>query len=342
MKSIHKYFYGSYVSFAIGIVLGYLIAGFQGAYIVAILSVLETSLSLDNAVVNAQVLKNWDARWRHYFLVYGLPVAVFGMRLVFPIVIVSMTTGLGSLDVLQMAIARPDDYARALTSVHHEVAAFGGGFLLMVFFKFFVDLNKDTHWLHPIEAPLTKLGKIESVQAALTMILIFYAASFLTGEEHNEFIFAGFWGIVVYILSKGFGSLMSGEEEEGVGNIVKQGILGLLYLEILDASFSFDGVIGAFALSNNIFIIAIGLGVGAMFVRSLTIYLVDKGVLEELRYLEHGAFWAIGTLAVIMLFGVNYHIPEVVTGLIGAVLIGLAYWHSHYLNKKEEQHSKTS
>ena len=97
---------------------------------------------------------------------------------------------------------------------------------------------------------------------------------------------------------------------------------------MLDASFSFDGVIGAFALSNNLFVIAIGLGIGAMFVRSLTLLLVERGTLTEYRYLEHGAFWAILSLAAIMFLETVRHVPEGVTGLIGAAFLGVAFWSS--------------
>ena len=112
------------------------------------------------------------------------------------------------------------------------------------------------------------------------------------------------------------------------GAVVRSGLGGFLYLNILDASFSFDGVIGAFALSNNMVVIALGLSIGAMFVRSMTIMLVQKGTLAEYRYLEHGAFWAIIALGGIMLMSAKFHIPETVTGLIGAVLIGLSLWWS--------------
>ena len=78
------------------------------------------------------------------------------------------------------------------------------------------------------------------------------------------------------------------------------GLGAFLYLEVLDASFSFDGVIGAFALTNNILLIAIGLGVGAMYVRSMTIMLVERGTLAQFRYLEHGAFYSIFALSIVM------------------------------------------
>ena len=104
---------------------------------------------------------------------------------------------------------------------------------------------------------------------------------------------------------------------------------------MLDASFSFDGVIGAFALTQNLFIIAIGLGIGAMYVRSMTIMLVEKGTLAEYRYLEHGAFYAILILSVIMYVQTMVHIPEVITGLGGAGLIGISLWSSIRYNRRQ-------
>ena len=122
----------------------------------------------------------------------------------------------------------------------------------------------------------------------------------------------------------------------------KGGLGAFLYLEVLDASFSFDGVIGAFALTQNLFVIAIGLGIGAMYVRSMTIMLVERGTLAEYRYLEHGAFYAIVALAVIMFIQPLVHIPEVVTGLGGATLIGISLLSSIRWNRKnggaESQH----
>ena len=94
-------------------------------------------------------------------------------------------------------------------------------------------------------------------------------------------------------------------------------------------------MIGAFALSNNLFVIALGLGIGAMFVRSMTVMLVDRGTLAEYRYLEHGAFYAIIALAAIMLLSARFHIPEVITGLIGAGFIGLSFWASVRHNRRE-------
>jgi hypothetical protein len=151
----------------------------------------------------------------------------------------------------------------------------------------------------------------------------------------TEFILAGMWGVITFILTKGLASLLSPGNEETAQHVVRQGIGGFLYLELIDASFSFDGVLGAFALTNNLFIIALGLGAGAMFVRSFTILLVEKGTLNQYRYLEHGAFWAIGALAILMMVGVNVHIPEAVTGLLGAFLIIAALFSSVIANRQK-------
>lgn len=336
MTNVMKY-YGIDIFVAIlAIIAGYFIGGFTAAWTVAVLSVLEISLSFDNAVVNATVLRNWGEVWRRRFLVWGILIAVFGMRLIFPLLIVGIIASLGPIEVINLAIDKPDEYARTLSSVHHEIAAFGGAFLLMVFLKFFLDANKDEHWLHWLEAPLVKVGRLEMVELAIAIAVILTIATFQTPDHQHGFIVAGMWGLVTYILADGVGSLVGGEESgENTPRIIKEGIGGFLYLEILDASFSFDGVVGAFALTTNIFIIMLGLGVGALFVRSMTIHLVEKGTLSEFKFLEHGAFWAIGSLAGLMFAGTIVHIPEAITGLIGATLIGLAIWSSIKHNKKQ-------
>lgn len=165
---------------------------------------------------------------------------------------------------------------------------------------------------------------------SLGLAALWGISSTLHAEEANTFLVAGIAGLLTFLGVEAIGELLEGEEDVVTGQVVRSGAAAFLYLEVLDASFSFDGVIGAFALSNNIFIIALGLGIGAMFVRSMTIMLVDKGTLAEYRFLEHGAFWAIIALAVIMLLSAipGIRIPETVTGLIGAVLIGLSLWWS--------------
>jgi hypothetical protein len=323
MKSQWSYFHGSFAFCVLAVVGAYFVGGWPAAATVAFLTVLETSLSFDNAVVNAGILEGWNEVWRRRFLTWGILIAVFGMRLVFPLVIVGVVGDMGPMRAVRLAVYDPDEYSRILTSAHHQIAAFGGTFLMMVFLKFFVDRHKKEHWLQIIEAPMTRLGKMEAIEAALTLVVVIAISRWLPHREGDEFIVAGVWGIVTYILSKGLAALLGGGEDEAE-HAIRQGAGGFLYLELLDASFSFDGVVGAFAMTKNLFVIALGLGAGAMFVRSFTLLLVDRGTLNRYRYLEHGAFWAIGVLAFIMLGSAKLHIPEAVTGLLGAVLIALS------------------
>jgi hypothetical protein len=335
LKSL-SYFTSSFVFCALAMAAGYFIGGLSAVMTVLFLTVLETSLSFDNAVVNAGILNSWDALWRRRFLVWGMLIAVFGMRLIFPLVIVGVAGHIGPIHAINLALHQPDEYSRILSSAHAQIAAFGGTFLMMVFFGFFIAKHKTEHWLQTIEKPLTSLGKMEAIEAALTLMVLIFTANRLDEQTRSMFIEAGIWGIVTYITVKGLGALISGDQAGVAQHVVKQGIGGFIYLELLDASFSFDGVIGAFAMTDNLFIITLGLGAGAMFVRSFTLLLVDSGTLTRYRYLEHGAFWAIGALAILMLIGVSLHISEMVTGLLGAALIAASLGSSILANRKQD------
>jgi hypothetical protein len=214
-----------------------------------------------------------------------------------------------------------------MLSAHIPVAAFGGAFLLMVALKYFFDKQKNVHWIRLIEEPLVKLGRMEAIELALSMLALYAISRALPTEESHAFLVSGLFGLVTFIAVDGVSAFL-GAPEEAIRDAHKASAGLFLYLEVLDASFSFDGVVGAFALTNNLFIIAIGLGVGAMFVRSLTIMLVDKGTLAHYRYLEHGAFYAIGALAAMMFLNTFVAIPEAITGLIGAAFIGLSLYSS--------------
>jgi hypothetical protein len=344
-----RYFYGSFVVTLVGLLggawLGWEIYGtVQGAlttvFIVAVLGVLEVSLSFDNAVVNATVLEHMDPVWRRRFITWGIAIAVFGMRIVFPLVIVAVIAHIGPIETLILAATNPDEYSRHLTSAHVSVSAFGGAFLAMVGLKHFFDSEKEDHWIAVIERPLTKIGKIEAVELGLVMLLLWLVGRVLPEHEQYTFLISGVFGLLTYIAVDGVSAILD-PDSAATGAATRSGAASFLYLEVLDASFSFDGVIGAFALSNNLFVIAIGLGIGAMFVRSMTIMLVEKGTLAEYRYLEHGAFYAIIALAVIMFLKTIRHVPEAVTGLIGAAFIGLSFFDSIRHNRREAAMART-
>jgi hypothetical protein len=339
-----KYYKGSFLFTAICLALaGWLgweltgnVSGTLGIlWITAVLGVLEVSLSFDNAVVNATVLRDMDAKWRQRFLTWGVLIAVFGMRIVFPLAIVAIAAQVGPIAAIKLAAADPVAYQHIIEGAHIGIAGFGGAFLGMVGLNFFLDQEKDVHWIGPIERPIAGLSQISGLAIGIVLLVLYGVSSLLGTDDALTYLVSGMLGLVVFIIVHGLGTLLGGDGDAAVAAAGRSGLASFLYLEVLDASFSFDGVIGAFALSNNLFIIALGLGIGAMFVRSMTIMLVDHGTLTEYRYLEHGAFYAIVALAAIMLLSAYFHIPETVTGLIGAALIGLAFWSSVRANRKD-------
>ena len=350
------HFKSSFIVTIVGLALALFFGGTEGLIIAGILGILEVSLSFDNAIVNAKVLAGMSDTWRHRFITWGMVIAVFGMRLVFPLLIVSVVTDISMYQSLHLALFEPAQYKHALESAHVVVMGFGGSFLMMVFLTYFIDETKDVHWLRAIEAPLIHLGKIQAIQAVLVLLFsyVVYKVLQTLPTDHSEaFLVASVLGVITYVCTdvikvviEMFNGISEEDEENGAGNsalmVAKSGLASFIYLEILDASFSFDGVLGAFALTQDFLIIAIGLGIGAMFVRSLTLMLVASGHLAEYRYLEHGAFYAIGTLATIMYVNTFTQISEVFTGLIGAALIIAAFVHSYFENKVEERDAKAA
>ena len=314
-----KYFYSSFILTILGLVAAYFLGGFAAVYICILLIILEVSLSFDNAVVNARILRHMSQVWQRRFIIYGIPIAVFGMRFLFPILIVSIAADMGMLQTLNLALNNPDEYHHALHSNKNQIYIFGGGFLLMVFLSFFFE-EKETKWIRLLEdnhliKTLSKSQNITLFIAILTGIILIMLT------QNSTYAIAYFSAIVLHL---GLGMFDEIFNTSGI----KSGIMGFLYLEVLDASFSFDGVIGAFAMSQDIFIIMIGLGIGAMFVRSLTIYMVRKKILESFIYLEHGAHYAILALAVIMFIKIFYEVSEIITGTASMLFIALALIHS--------------
>lgn len=300
-----------------------------------ILGLLEVSVSFDNAIVNASILKRMNPFWQRMFLTVGIVIAVFGVRLILPLLIVALSAGIGPIEVVQKAFAggsaaQAGTYGYLLEQAHPVISAFGGTFLLMLVLDFFF-ADRDIRWLGWIEAPLARIGKLRYLSIVVaTAVLIITAVS--EGRTTSHVLLGGAAGIGLYVLVKGLGRLLKGV----AGSSTKAGLFLFFYLQVLDASFSLDGVIGAFAISNDIILIAIGLGIGAVFIRSLTIMMVHRGTLGKFRFLEHGAHWAIAALAFFMLIGINVTVPGIVTGLTSTALITGALVHSILVNKREK------
>ncbi len=351
-----------YFGFSVGLTVAALVTAvwFGGAaalLAVAVLGVLEVCLSFDNAVVNAKVLRRMSPLWRKLFLYVGIFIAVFGMRLLLPIVLVSVTAQLSIPEVWNLALTDQQAYGENVESAAEAIYTFGGIFLLMIFLNFLFDEERDIHWLGPIERPLAKAGKLPYLAVVIALAVIYVGSQMADDEKYSTVLVSGLAGLFTYLLIGGLNELMEAPDVEdeddvtatgetakpgaGAGANATKAVAGagaaaFLYLEVLDASFSFDGVIGAFAISSDIFVIALGLGIGAFWVRSLTIFMVDRGTLDEYRYLEHGAMWAIGFLATIMILELRFHISEYVTGLTGLFFIIAAVISSVVASRREK------
>lgn len=308
----------------VALVAAFVWGGLYALFLVALLAVLETTLSFDNAVVNARVLQRMTPEWQNRFLTWGILIAVFGTRFVFPILIVAAAAVMSPYAVTMLAIFDPAAYGEKLHDAHIPIAAFGSAFLLLVSLKYFFNDAKTVHWIRVVERHLSKWGGIEAIEIALVLLVLLGAAILLPAQAATLLI-SGIIGIVLFILIEGVAQSF---EIEGASTTAASGLALFLYLNVLDSAFSLDGVVGAFAVTNNLPIIIAGLGIGALFVRTFTIALVRAKTLESLPYLEHGAHWAIFGLALAMLINMFVHVPETITGLIGLVFVALAYWSS--------------
>jgi uncharacterized protein len=312
--------------------------GLSSLITVSILAALEVTFSFDNAIINAKILSKMSKAWQTIFMTFGIFVAVFLVRVLLPIYIVALTTATAFGKVVDLVLHDPAHYAEKLEIAQPMIAAFGGIFLLMVFLDFILE-QRDITWLNRIENKLQKLGKIENVSVVTALLLLLSTVYFfVSGEERYKVLISGVVGMVVYLFINALDSFESHSSTPSikVGSSLKTGLIGFMYLELIDASFSLDGVIGAFAITKSVLLIAVGLGIGALFVRAMTVHMLRRGVLEQYRYLEHGAHYAIGILALVMLASIKYKVPEWITGGSGILVIATALWHS----KKEAHTSK--
>ena len=342
-----KVFKSSFIVAVIGLICAYFwgeyrfpSTGFKCLFIAFFLAILEITLSFDNAVVNAMKLEKMTEKWQHRFVTWGILIAVFGMRLVFPILVVAFFSHLSILSVTKMALSDVDSYTHYLHIAHPALVSFGGAFLLMIFLSYFFNGEKEVHWLKPIEEPLSKCHIVKYIDVVLCLVAIYFTTYAVPDEQKMNVMTSGVLGLICFLIIESVSSTMEklmAKRFDVAKEGAKLGFVGFLYLELIDASFSLDGVLGAFAISKDVIIIMIGLAIGAMFVRSLTLYFVEAKTLKQFIYLEHGAHWAIGALAVIMFMSTVKELPEVVTGSIGLFLVGAAFVSSIMYNKKIEK-----
>lgn len=295
--------------------------GVSAALSIIVLIAIEISFSFDNAIINAKVIERLSPFWQKLFLTVGILFAIFFMRLVLPILIVMISAGLSWATVVNDALHHPEVYSQHLAEAHVNIAAFGGSFLLLLTIYFFLDDERTRLWLHQIERPLQRIGGTIWLPPLIASLVLLVVA-FFAGHEAKEVLTAGFFGIGLYLGIKliidTLGHFTPKEQKIYTG---WSAFFAFMYLEILDASFSLDGVIGAFAITDQILLIVLGLGVGAVWIRSLTVYLVRENTLKSYVYLEHGAHYAIFALSVALLGSIFIEVPEVITGFVGISIL---------------------
>lgn len=330
---------------ALGLVWTYL--GPQAMFVTLVLMLIEITFSFENAIINARVLVKMSKFWQRIFMTIGILVAVFGMRIVFPILVVALTAGLPWDKVVALALNEPEKYSHILEMAHPSISAFGGMFLLMLSLHFFFDITRKVHWIEQIERPMQQISR-SWLHALVSGAILLIVAALPWNSHQSETLIAGLVGILTYsginTISELFTARHEKREKAAGKSIQKAGMAGFaafLYLEVLDASFSFDGVIGAFAITNDVILIAVGLGVGAVWVRSLTLFMVRRKILNAYRYLEHGAHYVIGILALVLIIGLFFDIPEVIAGGLGLVIIGSAIYSSIKAKKLYENGEAT-
>ncbi len=324
MSSLRIFLVTGLITIASLVLTGYYL-GLPALFVTFVLIIIEVTFSFDNAIINARILATMSQFWQKMFMTVGMVIAVFGMRLVFPIVLVMITAGLTAGEVINLALHHPAEYAERLVHAHPYIASFGGMFLLMLALAFFFDPGRKVRWIDVIERPLQRIGTwwIYTLISIAILILV----TILPFNAHpQETIIAGSIGIVLFLALNLLTSRIDDSEtkREGKKQTVWSGLMAFLYLQVLDSSFSLDGVIGAFAVTQDVVLITIGLGIGALWVRSLTLFMVKRQTLSMYRYLEHGAHYTIAILALVLLCGLFFDIPEFVAGGLGIIIVGLS------------------
>lgn len=307
-------------------------------FMVIVLSILEITLSADNAVVNSRVLERMSPFWQKLFLTLGIFIAVFLIRFALPVLLVAVAANQSIASVFDMALNHPEKYGEQLESISPVINGFGGMFLFIVATFFFVNIDRAHFWVYSIEKKLSQISSVKFIKILVISMLFFFVILLLPENQKYLVGLSMFVAIAIYLLLHGLTALMEKfEKKNRLRAQMGWAALGsFMYLEVLDASFSLDGVVGAFALTNNIVIIMVGLGIGALWVRTLTLHMVKHKTLAKYAFLESGAHWAILFLSLVMFLKLfHIELPELVVGSVGLIFITSAIVASRIESNKQ-------
>ncbi|MBI4101735.1 MAG: DUF475 domain-containing protein [Candidatus Nealsonbacteria bacterium] len=301
----------------------------SGIVIILGLVVFEVISSVDNAIVNAHVLKTMSPKWRKIFLVWGIFTAVFLVRGLLPFVVIWLSVPeIGFSGVWQSMIKSPPEISQLIEERRGIILIGAGVFLLLVYLHWLFLEKKDPYFV-PDRLVKPQHGVWFFAFAAIILVGLLYSA-----RSSWHLMLAAALGNAVFFIMYGFREQAEKQEHllHSPGSNFSD-LSKLMYLEVLDASFSFDGVVGAFAFTTSIPLIFLGNGIGALVVRELTIKGIDR--VSQYKWLKNGAMTSIGVLGVfIILKSFGVHIPEYLPTITTVGLVGLTFWESHRFLKK--------
>jgi len=294
------------------------------------LCLFEVINSIDNAIINAEVLNTMQARARRWFLFWGILFAVFVVRGVLPFLIVWATVP--QFTAVQAFMSTLNSNPEVITAI--EAAApllliAGGTFLILLFF----------HWLFMEPKHFGLIGEKFFTKQGVwfyTVASVFLTILVWVAIKRDPFMaFAAVIGSTAFFITHGFKQNAEQQEKElmkpGLSDISK-----VLYLEIIDLTFSIDGVLGAFAFTLAVPLILLGNGIGAIVVRQLTISNIDK--IKKYKYLKNGAMYSILFLGAIMVLDAfGKEVPSYVSPLVTFGVVGFFFWKSRKEIGKEEK-----
>lgn len=300
-------------------------------FIVGGLFVFETITSIDNAIINAEVLHTMKEKARKWFLLWGFIIAVFMIRGILPWLIVWVTTpSLGPWGAMTAAFNGDPRVVEAIEMSSPNILVGGGTFMVFLFFHWLF-MEPKSYGLYGEKFFQEKAVWFYAVVSILLTIIVWFAI-----KQSPMMALGAVMGSTVFFITHGFKQNAEQKEKqlmsEGFSDTAK-----IFYLEVIDATFSIDGVLGAFAFTLSVPLILIGNGLGAFVVRQLTIGNIDK--IKKYVFLKNGAMYSLLFLGLIMLFdSFGFHIPSWVSPVTTTSIVGYFFWRSTHHNKQKAPH----
>lgn len=296
------------------------------ALVILGLTLFETITSIDNAVINAEVLSTMQPKARRWFLIWGMLIAVFLVRGLLPWAIVwAVSPTLGPIDALMATFSSDPHVIESIEKASPMLLAGGGTFMLFLFFHWLF-LEEKHFGLPRFEQFFVKQGVwFYAVVSILLCVIVWYAL------KQNPFMaFGAVMGSTAFFITHGF-KQNAAEREKTLAQSHLSDVSKILYLEIIDASFSIDGVLGAFAFTLSVPLILIGNGIGALMVRQLTLGNIER--IKKYIYLKNGAMYSILFLGLFMvLHSFHIPIPEWLSSVTTFLVVAFFFWKSHRFN----------